>query len=566
MITKTDTPAIALTRRQLLKAGGLVMVASATATHLFAQNAAPAAPPVPASVAKTFPVPADNRVDSFIAIGPDGKVTGFCGHVDLGTGVRTALAQMVADELDVAFDRVTMVLGHTFRTPDQGPTIASATIQVTAKPLRQAAAQVRELLVTLAAQQFGAPASAITTRDGVAHAGGKQLTYGELVQGQNLQLPLNAETVLRPSSQFRHMGQSVARVDIPNKVLGALTYVHDLRLPGMVHARVVRPPYGGADAAAPFGSALVSVDKDSVKHLPGILSVVVQGDFVAVVAEREEQAIAGMRQLKVQWKEWAGLPDLSLNGLHATLVNHPKKDRNLVVEDGAQDAIKNSATVIEADYVWPYHMHASIGPSCAVARVTDGVVEVWSGTQNPHDVRKDIAKLLGVDNDAVNILRMEASGCYGRNGADDVSADAALIARITGKTVRLQLMREQENAWEPKGTAQLIRVRGGLDDKGHVTGYDFRTCYPSNGATVLALLLTGKVANTAVVQEMGDRTAVPQYEYPSATSSARMPRRSRARRGCVACPHCPTCSPTNAGSTSAPTVPRRTPSNTACVI
>lgn len=500
---------IQLTRRQLLKAGGMVMVASATATHLWAQNAAPVA-----ATAKPFPAPSDKLVNTFIAIGPDGKVTAFCGHVDLGTGIRTALAQMVADELDVTFEQVTMVLGHTFKTPDQGPTIASATIQVTSKPLRQAAAQVRELLVSIAAQKLGAPASAITTRDGIAHAGGKQIGYGELVQGQNLELPLNAETALRKPSQFKHMGKSVARVDIPNKVLGALTYVHDVRLPGMVHARVVRPPYAGVDAAAPFGGALVSVDKDSVKHLPGIISVVVQGDFVAVVAEREEQAIAAMRQLKVKWKDWNALPDLSLQGLHKTLVDHAKTDRDLVIEDGALEAIKNSAKLIEADYVWPYHMHASIGPSCAVARVADGKAEVWSGTQNPHDMRKDVATLLDMDVDAVNILRLEASGCYGRNGADDVSADAALIAKITGKTVRVQLMREQENAWEPKGTAQLIRVRGGIDAQGNVTGYDFKTCYPSNGATVLALLLTGKVENKAVVQQMGDRTAVPAYEFP----------------------------------------------------
>ena len=503
---------IQLTRRNLLKAGGMVLVASATAGHLFAQNnAAPAAQPA----AKLFPVPDDKHVNTFIAIGPDGHVTAFCGHVDLGTGVRTALAQMVADELDVTFEQVTMVLGHTFKTPDQGPTIASATIQVTATPLRKAAAQVRELLVAQAAQKLGVPASAITTRDGVAHAGGKQVGYGELVQGQNLELPLNAETVLRKPSQFKHMGKSVARVDIPNKVLGALTYIHDLRLPGMVHARVVRPPYAGADAAAPFGNALVSVDKESIKHLPGIISVVVQGDFVAVVAQREEQAIAGMRQLKVTWKAWEGLPDLSLKGLGKTLIDHPKTDRDLVVEDGALDAIKKSAKLIEADFVWPYHMHASIGPSCAVARVADGKAEIWSGTQNPHDVRKDVAKLLDMDADAVNVLRMEASGCYGRNGADDVSADAALIAKLTGKTVRVQLMREQEHAWEPKGTAQLIRVRGGIDAQGNITGYDFKTCYPSNGSTALALLLTGKVENKAVVQQMGDRTAVPAYEFPN---------------------------------------------------
>ena len=504
---------IQLTRRNLLKAGGLIMVASATATHLLAQNNA--APAVPVA-AQSFAVPDDKQVTTFIAIGTDGRVTAFCGHVDLGTGVRTALAQMVADELDVAFDQVTMVLGHTFKTPDQGPTIASATIQVTATPLRQAAAMVRELLVTAAAQKLGQfPRKDVITRDGVAHVGRLSFGYGELVQGLNIQMPLDTKTELRKPDQFKHMGQSIQRVDIPNKVLGALTYIHDLRLPGMVHARVVRPPYAGADAAAPFGKALVSVDKDSIKHLRGILNVVVQGDFVAVVAEREEQAIAGMRQLKVQWRDWAGLPDLSPAGLKKTLVDHPKTDRDLVVEAGALDAIKASAKLIEAEYVWPYHMHASIGPSCAVARVTSGKAEIWSGTQNPHDVRKDVAKLLDMELDTVNVLRLESSGCYGRNGADDVTADAALISKLTGKTVRVQLMREQEHAWEPKGTAQLIRVRGGIDAQGNVTGYDFKTCYPSNGSTVLALLLTSKVPNVSVVQQMGDRTAVPAYEFPN---------------------------------------------------
>ncbi len=513
----SQTP-LQLTRRRLLMAGGMVVVASASASRIWAQ-AAPADTPASGAAATTakpgsYPVPPDNRVDTFVAIGADGRVTGYCGHVDLGTGVRTALGQMVADELDVPFEHVTMVLGHTFKTPDQGPTIASATIQVTAKPLRQAAAQVRMLLLSIAAERLGVARETLVVREGVVAAGGQRLTLGELVQGQDLQLPLDTHIELRRADELRYSGTPVARVDIPNKVLGALTFIHDLRLPGMLHARVVRPPYGGADASAPLGRSLVSVDKDSIKHLPGIVQVVVQGDFVAVLAEREEQAIAGMRQLKVKWKDWSGLPDLTLAGLHQTLLKHPKTDRQLVQEEGTADAIKSAKTVIEADYVWPYHMHGSIGPSCAVARVADGKVEVWSGTQNPHDLRKDIAKLLGVGDDAVNILRMEASGCYGRNGADDASADAALIAQLTGKTVRVQYMREQEHAWEPKGTAQLIRVRGGVDAEGQVTGYEFSTCYPSNNATTLALLLTGKVENTAVVQQMGDRTAVPQYEYP----------------------------------------------------
>ncbi|CAI0799651.1 xanthine dehydrogenase family protein molybdopterin-binding subunit [Serratia entomophila] len=498
-----------VTRRQLLQAGGLVMVSSLLPTSLSAFAAEPAA--------KAADLPLD-RLDSFISLTADGRVTAFNGHVDLGTGIRTALAQIVADEIGVPFDRVTMILGDTRRTPDQGPTIASATLQVTSVPLRQAAAQLRQLLLQLASGAFKLPVEQLRAENARVYAAANPsiaLSYAELAHGQDLHVALDKKVRLKSVAESRYVGKAIARVDIPAKVRGELTYVHDLRLPGMLHGRVVRPPYIGADSSAPLGNGLLSVDKGSIAHLPGIVKLVVINDFIGIVAEREEQAIAAMRQLKTEWKPWAGLPDLSLDGLHAALDANPKTDRVLRDDPGVDAALAALQTTVNADYVWPYHQHASIGPSCAVADVKPGRAEVWSGTQNPHDLRKDIARLLGLPPAQVDINRMEASGCYGRNCADDVSADAALLSQAIGRPVRVQLMREQESGWEPKGTGQLIRVRGGLDAQGQVAAYELKTSYPSNNAVTLPLVLAGKVANRADVQQMGDRTAIPQYEYPN---------------------------------------------------
>ncbi|MEX3239160.1 xanthine dehydrogenase family protein molybdopterin-binding subunit [Serratia quinivorans] len=497
-----------ITRRRLLQAGGVVMVSSLLPVSLNAFAAEPA-------TLGNLPL---DRVDSFIGLTADGRVTAFNGHVDLGTGIRTALAQIVADEICVPFDQVTVILGDTQRTPDQGPTIASATIQVTSIPLRQAAAQVRQLLLGLAARAFALPVDRLRAENGRIFAADKphvSLSYGDLASGQNLQVALDKTVMLKSVTESRYVGKAVPRVDIPAKVTGQLTYVHDLRLPGMLHGRVVRPPYTGADSSAPLGSGLLSVDRASIAHLPGIVKLVVINDFIGIVAEREEQAIDAMRQLKTVWRPWSGLPDLSADGLHAALVANPKTDRVLRDDAGVDAALGSLHTEVNADYVWPYHQHASIGPSCAVADVSSDHAEIWSGTQNPHDLRKDIAHLLDRQPEQVHINRMEASGCYGRNCADDVSADAALLSQATGKPVRVQLMREQESGWEPKGTGQLIRVRGGLDQHRQVAAYELKTSYPSNNAVTLSLVLAGKVANRTDVQQMGDRTAIPQYEYPN---------------------------------------------------
>ena len=495
-----------LTRRNLLKLGGMVMVSSVAAAGLVAESTGTAP-----AVAGAFPIPPIDRVSSFIAIGADGSVTAYHGHVDLGTGIRTSLAQLVADELDVEFERITMVLGHTGRTPNQGPTIASNTIQVDAIPMRKAAAQVRQLLLGLAAEKLQQPVSALTTSKGAVVAkGGRRIGYGELAQGQDLNIALDKEVPLRTGG-FNYIGKSVQRVDIPAKVLGALAYVHDVRVPGMLHGRVVRPPYAGADHGEFIGNTLEAVDESSIGHIPGIRAVVVIRDFVGIVAEREEHAEQALRELRVTWKPWPGMPDLG--DVAQALRDNPSTQRLLVDEGDVDGAIAAAAQPMHRTYVWPYQMHASIGPSCAVADFRDGRLTVWAGTQNPHMLRTDLDRLVKLGEGNIDIVRLEAAGCYGRNCADDVCADAALLAIATGTPVRVQLTREQEHQWEPKGTGQLMDVAAAIDADGNLLAYDFGVRYPSNDAPLLALLLTDGVSGEPRTLEMGDRTAAPPYRY-----------------------------------------------------
>jgi len=450
--------------------------------------------------------------ETFIKITADGGVTAYNGHVDLGTGIRTALGQIVAEELDVSFARVIVVLGDTTRVPNQGPTIASETIQITAVPLRNAAAQARQFLITRAAARLELPVDDLTIEDGLIRGhDNRSVSYGELIAGDTIRIELSSDVVVKSADDYMIVGQSVPRVDLPAKATGELVYVHDVRVPGMLHGRVVRPPYAGVDAGAFVGTSLISVDEASVRHIPGLVAVVTIGDFVGVVAEREENAIKAASQLKVSWKPTPALPDLG--DIETALRANPSTPRTLIDKGDVDAAIADAAKPIHRTYVWPYQMHGSIGPSCAVADVRDDGIRIWSGSQNPHMLRADLALLADRSEAEIEVIRLEAAGCYGRNCADDVCADALLLSRAVGRPVRVQLTREQEHAWEPKGTAQLMDVRGGLTAAGGVAGYDFSTRYPSNGAPTLALLLTGKVAPVPDVFEMGDRTAIPPYDY-----------------------------------------------------
>lgn len=477
-------------------------------------------PPAPAPAPGQPPIVAGNPaegVEVLLSVWDDGTALGLHGHVDLGTGIRTALAQIVADELDLEMDQVDMVLGDTARAPNQGPTIASASIQIHALPLRKAAAQARAWLLAEAARQLGAEPERLTVRAGCVQVAGepeRSTRYGDLLQGRRIELRLDLDSPVKAVADYRVVGQSQPRVDIPAKAFGEAVFVHDMRVPGMLHGRVVRPPYAGADHGDFIGNTLESVDERSIAHIPGIRAVVVIRDFVGIVAEREEQAEAACASLQVRWKPWPGMQPL--DDLAQALRDNPARPRQLVDEGDVDQALSGASQVLERSYVWPYQMHASIGPSCAVAdwRGEAGApaLRVYAGTQNPHVLRLDLARLMGVQDVAVDVVRMEASGCYGRNCADDVAADAALLSRAVGAPVRVQLTREQEHLWEPKGAAQLMQVRGGLRADGGIAAYDFSTSYPSNAAPTLALLLTRTVEPNAQMFEMGDRTARPPYD------------------------------------------------------
>ena len=481
----------------------------------------PAVPGQPLAVASN-PLEGD---EVLVAVWPDGSVIALHGHVDLGTGLRTALTQLVAEELDVAVSQVTMVMGDTATVPNQGPTIASASIQIHGGVLRQAAAQARAYLLEQAGARLKRPIEALRVANGVITCetdATLALTYGELVKGAQVALRLDPSVALKDVREHQVIGQSVPRVDIPAKVSGELTFVHDMRVPGMLHGRVIRPPYAGADHGDFIGNTLGSVDESSIAHIPGVVAVVVIRDFVGVVTEREEQAEAAMRALKVTWKSWPGLPDVS--DIESALRQNPATPREVVNEGDVAGALDSASASMSRTYLWPYQMHASLGPSCAVAHWrrddVDGsddpyALRVWAGSQNPHVLRADLARLLELQDIDVDVVRMEASGCYGRNGADDVTADAALLSRAVGAPVRVQLTREQENLWEPKGAAQWMQVQGALDESSRIHAWDFSTSYPSNGAPPLALLLTRTIEPTAQAYFMGDRTSRPPYTVPN---------------------------------------------------
>ena len=438
--------------------------------------------------------PMDGAMQPLLCISAAGEIIAFCGRVDLGTGLRTALAQIVAEELDVDAARVHMVLGDTARAPNQGATIASDSIQTAAQPLRKAAAQARAMLLELAS--------------------GSRAVEPALIGAARLRAILDMSFPVKPPPEYRVVGKPHPRIDIPAKAIGAPVFVHDVRMEGMLHGSVVRPPYVGVDHGPFVGNSLIGVERESIAHLDGIVAVVVEGDFIGIVAEREDQALTAAALLKVNWKPVPQLRDLE--DLAAALSANPSTERRLQDQGDVETALNAAARRLDRRYVWPYQLHASIGPSCAVADVKGGHVSIWSGTQNPHELKSDIARLLRTDAAQVDIIRLEVAGCYGRNCADDVCADAALLSKAVGRPVRVQLTRAQEHLWEPKGSAQLIDVDGGLDAQGNPTAYDFESSYPSNTAPTLALLLTGRAAPVAPVIEMGDRTSVAPYAYPNA--------------------------------------------------
>jgi CO/xanthine dehydrogenase Mo-binding subunit len=465
-----------LSRRQFFSRAGTLAVAFSFAPSLtrgfsFAANAAAGS--------------ADMAVDSWLVIDPDNHVTIYSGKVELGTGVQTALTQIVAEELYLTIDQISFVQGDTSQTPgDKGYTAGSQTIQTEGPKLRIAAATAYQALLTLASQQIGVSTHALQARNGqvgIGHNLNNARTYGELIGQQQIQLTSNPNVPVKKPSDYDVVGESLSRVDQPDKFLATFTFMQDVEIDGMLHGRVVRPAGRNATFASLDESALASID--------GIVQVVHQGNFVGVVARTEWAAIQAAKMLHVTWTQ--GAPLVTEENLPQALRDPDNIYQSAPAETAVgnvDSALAGASATVQADYFTPFQMHASVGPSCGVADVratpdpdTGIQATVWSGTQGVYPLQGAIAGLLGLDDPAaVRVIYVEAAGCYGHNGADDASADAALLSQAVGQPVRVQWMRQDEHGWEPLGPAMAHTLRGGLDSHGRVLAWDHTVWTPSH--------------------------------------------------------------------------------------
>ena len=404
-----------------------------------------------------------NALDSFLMVDGDGTVTLFCGKVDLGQGLRIAMRQIAGEELGIGVDKIKYVEGDTALTPDQGRTSGSNGIQRGGMQIRRAAATAREALVALAAQRLNMAADDLIAVDGEVRPKnrGAGIRFADLIGARSFNLKLNPKAPLKNPATYTLVGRPLPRPDVPAKCTGTFTHMQDFSLPDMIHARVIRPPA--------IGAKLIAVDEASIKDLPGVKAVRIK-DFLAVVADDEWTAVRGSRALRAQWSAWSGLP--KQDNLAATL----RADRDItdeVLVTRGQSAAGNlpDAVTRTASYFWPMQSHASIGPSCAVADVSGDSATVWTASQGTHGNRKTFARFLGLPEEAVRLVYVEGSGCYGMNGHEDAAGDAAILSRAVGRPVRVQWSREDEHGWDPKGPPQLLDMSGAVDPSGRILAW-----------------------------------------------------------------------------------------------
>jgi nicotinate dehydrogenase subunit B len=505
---------VILDRRSVLAGGGALIV-SFSLGGAFAQDqgASAPAPKPPGSLAKA------PHLDSWIRIDADGSITVFTGKVELGQGFKTAFQQIAAEELDVPFASLKVVTADTQRTANEGYTSGSHSMQDSGTAIQNAAAQVRELLIAEAGKRFELPAENLRAENGAILApDGRRIGYGQLVAADMLHVEAQPSSKLKDPATFKVMGQPVRRVDIPAKVTGGAAYVQDMRLPGMVHARMVRPPS--------YGAQLVDCDPSVVEKMPGVVKVVRDGNFLAVVARKEFLAIKAMDALAAaaKWKESANLP--KQDDLASVLTKLPSQDSTIFERSDPAAVGRNT---IEVSYTRPYQSHGSIGPSCALAQFTDGAMTVWTHTQGVYPDRAGIAQMLQMPPSSIRLVHVEGSGCYGHNGADDAAADAALIARaMPGVPVRVQWMREQEHAWEPYGPAMVTKLKASLDEAGKIADWNFEvwsnthSMRPGGAGCMLAAqhmaqpIVVPAAKAIPLPEGGGDRNAIPIYTFPNA--------------------------------------------------
>jgi nicotinate dehydrogenase subunit B len=528
-----------VTRRGFLAGAGALVVSFTIPAN--AQEGAPAPAPAP-TPAKTPPLPgslADTpSLDAWIRVDADGSITVFTGKAELGQGTKTSLRQIAAEELEVEPAAIRLITADTALTPNEGFTAGSQTIQNSGTAIRYASAQVRQILVAKTSEKLGVPADQLKAQGGrIVGPNGASVGYGELVVADFLHVDAAAGTKLKAPETYHAIGKPFARVDIPAKVTGGEAFVQDMRLPGMVHARVVRPPS--------YSAKLTGFEEAAVKAMPGVVAVIRDGDFLAVVARQEFQAVTAMRAMAAtaKWQEQAALPD---QNQIPSFLEKSVAEIGTVTSVGAE--IAPGARTLEAQFTRAYQMHGSIGPSAAVAMFDKGLTTVWTHTQGVYPDRKAIAEMLGVPPEKVRCIHTEGSGCYGHNGADDAAADAALIAQaLPGTPVRVQWMRDQEHLWDPYGPAMLTKASATLDTNGSIVNWHYDLWSNNHGTRPgsAGSLIAGRLMarhfppDPAKLQISplgnGDRNAIPLYDVPNQRVNwhfvADMPVRVSALRG-----------------------------------
>jgi nicotinate dehydrogenase subunit B len=545
MTTSTRIPkhvekVLATHRRDFLRSAGLLVVSFATGTRANAQS----------SAAGPYPDPDFHELDSWIVIHENNTATFYVGKTDCGQGTGTSFRQLMSDELDIAFEQTACIMGSTDNTVDQGGSGGSTAMERDSWPMRRAAAEARRVLLEMGAARLGVPADQVAVSNAVIAAKGdpsRRVTYGELIAGKKFNVKLTGANInavtgvakVKPVQDLKYTGQSPPRYDIPAKVDGSLKWAVDVRLPGMVHARNVKPPFACA--------RLTGIDESSVRNLPGFVKVVSKGNYVAVVCEREEQAIRAARELKTTWDMPATAPFPASENLFEYMRTATATSSSRPIVEGNPDSVfGGAAKVVEAEYQIPFQGHTAIAGAHAMADPSNGQMTIYSNDMKSYGMRNGVAKFLGMPRDRVRVVWMEGPQGYGRTAADDAGCEAAWIAHEIGRPVRIQWMRDEETAWDTKGPAFLVKVRGALDAEGRLVAYDYnaRSCdynhvgYNEPDTVLIAQLMGIRPAkpaagSSATPSEMyaipnrrmvGEVVSLPQvFETPLRTGNLRDP-------------------------------------------
>jgi nicotinate dehydrogenase subunit B len=515
-----------LSRRNFIKGSGLLVVSVGAVAV-----AGPFAADASAQVAGPYPDPNFRQLDSWIVIHEDNTATFYVGKTDCGQGTGTAFRQMMSDELDIAYDKTSCIMGSTDITVDQGGSGGSDAIQTDGWPMRRVAAEARRVLLEMAAARFAVPVDQLAISEGVITMKAdpsRKVTFGELIGGKRFNVTLTGNNVdattgvarVKPVQELKIVGQSPQRYDIPAKVDGSLKWAVDVKVPGMVHARTVKPPVAGA--------RLIGIDESSVQSLPGFIKVVSKGNYVAVVCEREEQAIKASRLLKVNWQKPATSPfptseDLYTYMRSATPTSSPAPN----VKGNPDAALASAAKVVEAEYDVPFQGHTAFAPAHAMADPSNGQMTIYSNDMKSYGMRSGVAQFLGIPRDQVRVVWMEGPQGYGRTAADDAGFEAAFLAKEIGRPVRVQWMRHEETGWDTKGPAFTFKIRGGLDAQGKLIALDYNAqaadyCHVgyNEADTVLIAQLMGKRRATPAAGSAG--TPSDMYDIPNKRTASQV--------------------------------------------